>query len=39
MFDYFDYVTLDDGERPLLALFDHLQGKRPQEKLVRTFVR
>ena len=39
VFDYFDYVTLDDGERPLLALLEHLAGKRPQEKLVRTFLR
>ena len=39
VFDYFDYVTLDDGERPLLALLDHLQGGRPREKLVRTFLR
>jgi hypothetical protein len=28
VFDYFDYVTLDDGERPLLALLEHLAGKR-----------
>ncbi len=39
VFDYFDYVTLDDGERPLLALLDHLAGKRSQQRLVRTFVR
>ncbi|MFA4969860.1 MAG: radical SAM protein [Sulfuritalea sp.] len=43
VFDYFDYVTLDDGERPLLALLEHLgeagQMRRPQDKLVRTFVR
>ncbi|TRZ97405.1 MAG: radical SAM protein [Rhodocyclaceae bacterium] len=39
VFDYFDYVTLDDGERPLLALLEHLRGERPQEKLVRSFVR
>lgn len=39
VFDHFDYVTLDDGERPLLALLEHLAGKRPQEKLVRTFLR
>ncbi|MDP2135228.1 MAG: radical SAM protein, partial [Sulfuritalea sp.] len=38
VFDYFDYVTLDDGERPLLALLEHLQGKRPQDRLVRTFL-
>jgi radical SAM superfamily enzyme YgiQ (UPF0313 family) len=24
VFDYFDYVTLDDGERPILALLEHL---------------
>ncbi|HEX5392780.1 MAG TPA: radical SAM protein [Rhodocyclaceae bacterium] len=39
VFDYFDYVTLDDGERPLLALLEHLRGERPQEQLVRTFIR
>lgn len=39
VFDYFDYVTLDDGERPLLALLEHLQGQRPQERLVRSFLR
>ena len=39
VFDYFDYVTLDDGERPLLALLEHLAGLRPQDRLVRTFVR
>jgi radical SAM superfamily enzyme YgiQ (UPF0313 family) len=39
VFDYFDYVTLDDGERPLLALLEHLRGARPVERLVRSFVR
>ena len=39
VFDYFDFVTLDAGERPLLALVDHLQNNRPQERLVRTFTR
>ena len=39
VFDYFDYVTLDDGERPLLALIEHLRGERSQDKLVRTFLR
>lgn len=37
VFDYFDYVTLDDGERPLLNLLTRLSG-RPAS-LVRTFVR
>jgi radical SAM superfamily enzyme YgiQ (UPF0313 family) len=39
VFDFFDYVMLDDGERPLLALLDYLRGERPVEKLVRTFLR
>ena len=39
VFDYFDYVTLDDGERPVLALVEHLRGERTRERLVRTFVR
>ena len=39
VFDHFDYVTLDAGERPLLALLEHLAGKRSQSRLVRTFVR
>jgi radical SAM superfamily enzyme YgiQ (UPF0313 family) len=37
VFDYFDYVTLDDGERPLLNLLTRLSGH--QASLVRTFVR
>ncbi|WP_373973670.1 radical SAM protein [Chitinibacter sp. SCUT-21] len=39
VFDFFDFITLDDGEKPLLALIEHLQGKRSQQRLVRTFVR
>ncbi len=39
VFDYFDYVCLDAGERPLLALLEHLRGARPRERLVRSFVR
>ncbi|MCC4114602.1 radical SAM protein [Aromatoleum toluclasticum] len=39
VFDYFDYVTLDDGERPILALLDHLKGGRGRSRLVRTFFR
>jgi len=37
VFDFFDYVTLDDGERPLLNLLSRLQGR--DAPLVRTFVR
>ncbi|CAN5212186.1 radical SAM protein [soil metagenome] len=36
VFDYVDYITLDDGERPLLALIDHLRD--PAKPLLRTFV-
>ncbi|MBU6375072.1 MAG: hypothetical protein KGQ59_03680, partial [Bdellovibrionales bacterium] len=39
VFDFFDFITLDDGERPLLALLEHIQGDRPQSELLRTYVR
>jgi len=39
VFDFFDYVTLDDGERPILALLDYLDGQRPRLNLVRTYAR
>ena len=39
VFDHVDFVCLDSGERPLLALLEHLQGQRSRERLVRTFVR
>jgi hypothetical protein len=39
LFDFVDTVTLDAGERPLLALMEHLQGQRSQQRLVRSFVR
>ncbi|MBL8331815.1 MAG: radical SAM protein [Rubrivivax sp.] len=39
VFDHFDYVTLDAGERPLLALLDHLAGKRSAARLMRTYRR
>ncbi len=37
VFDYVDFVTLDDGEAPILALIEHLRdASRP---LLRTFIR
>ena len=39
VFDCFDYITLDAGERPLLALLEHLQGRRAASRLVRTYTR
>jgi hypothetical protein len=38
-FDYVDYVTLDDGELPLLNIVRSLQGERTGEDLTRTFIR
>jgi len=39
VFDYVDFITLDDGERPLLSLVEHLVGIRPRTALCRTFYR
>ena len=38
VFEFVDFVTLDAGERPLLSLIEHLQGKRGRNRLQRTFV-
>lgn len=37
LFDYFDYVALDDGELPLLQLISHIKNEIPKASLVRTF--
>ncbi len=37
VFEFFDFITLDDGEAPLDNLLEHLDGKRPLELLKRTF--
>jgi radical SAM superfamily enzyme YgiQ (UPF0313 family) len=37
IFDYVDYLTLDDGEMPLLCLLDEFEAKG--KGLLRTFVR
>lgn len=39
VFDYVDFITLDDGEAPLEQLVAHVQGKIGVEGLKRTFVR
>lgn len=43
VFDYVDYITLDDGERPLLALLAHLRHAATPASaappLLRTFAR
>ncbi len=38
VFDFLDFITLDDGERPFLCILDHLQGNRGTDGLLRTFV-
>lgn len=37
VFDHVDFVTVDDGEAPLLALLEHVRD--PSRPLFRTFVR
>lgn len=37
VFDYFDFITLDDGETPLLNLIEYLDGNRTKAELKRTF--
>jgi hypothetical protein len=39
VFDFVDYITLDAGERPVLAVIEHHQNKRSTGRLVRTFIR
>ncbi|MGE4107569.1 MAG: radical SAM protein [Bacteriovoracia bacterium] len=39
VFDWVDFITYDDGERPLECLIEHLAGKRPREELLRTAFR
>ena len=36
LFDYVDFITLDDGERPLLYLLEFFRGTRKKEDLFRT---
>ena len=37
VFDYLDFICLDDGEAPLLYLMEHLDGNRAMADLKRTF--
>ena len=39
IFNYVDYITLDDGEAPLLNLMEYFEGAREVCDLKRTFVR
>lgn len=37
VFEFFDFITLDDGEAPVENLVQYIEGKRPVEELKRTF--
>lgn len=39
VFDLIDFICLDDGEMPLLALYEHTCGQRTLNQLKRTFAR
>ena len=39
IFNYVDFITLDDGERPFLNILKFLQGDKQTENLKRTFIR
>ncbi|MBP9707901.1 MAG: radical SAM protein [Oligoflexales bacterium] len=39
IFNYIDFITLDDGEMPLLSILEFLDGKRTQDQLFRCFIR
>ena len=38
VFEFFDFITLDDGEAPLDNLMEYIEEKRPLEQLKRTFI-
>lgn len=37
VFEFYDFITLDDGEAPLENLVGHIEGKKTIEELKRTF--
>ena len=37
VFEFVDFITLDDGETPLMNLLEHLKGEREIKELKRTF--
>jgi radical SAM superfamily enzyme YgiQ (UPF0313 family) len=39
VFNYVDFITIDDGEQPLLAILQYLEGGTTAEELKRTFIR
>ncbi len=37
IFEFVDFICLDDGERPLLTLLEYFSGQRQADDLVRTY--
>ncbi|HKZ67300.1 MAG TPA: radical SAM protein, partial [Chitinophagaceae bacterium] len=37
VFEFFDFITLDDGEAPIETLVAHIEGKKTTDELKRTF--
>ena len=37
VFEFYDFITLDDGEAPLEILVEHIEGKKTQQELKRCF--
>jgi hypothetical protein len=37
VFEFYDFITLDDGEAPLELLLEHVEGKKSLNELKRTF--
>ncbi len=37
VFKYVDFISLDDGEMPLIQILEHVLNDLPKEKLVRTY--
>ena len=38
VFEFYDFITLDDGEAPIENLIAHIEGKKNIEDLKRTFI-
>lgn len=37
VFEFYDFITLDDGEAPIENLVEHIEGRKTLEELKRTF--
>jgi hypothetical protein len=38
VFDFIDFIPLDDGEQPLMCILEYIDGKRAIDQLKRTFL-